>query len=304
MRGGVLMNKLIELKQISIEYGNKKVLHDISLTIEENQVIAFLGGNGTGKSTILRIISGLERPSSGKVVYLNKSLKIGYVPDRFPKMLRFTPGEYLHYIGKIGGICEEELKKRVPELLHRFQLEEMNHKWIMHLSKGNIQKVGIIQAILQKPDLLILDEPVSGLDVHAQQELVDIVKELKEQHTTILLTYHESHMFDDVIDRTYYLHQGRISKNNTLAKEQIKLLEVKKIDETIVKQWIEVLHIENKENILYLYVGLENSDTILSRILQLKGSIDSVSTIIVDENDQIGKKKSFESRMTHHHGLS
>ncbi|MEI3614739.1 ABC transporter ATP-binding protein [Pseudogracilibacillus sp. SO30301A] len=282
------MSKLVELKQISKEYGNKKVLHDISLTIEENQVIAFLGGNGTGKSTILRIISSLERPSSGKVVYPNKSLRIGYVPDRFPKMLRFTPGEYLHYVGRIGGISKEDLNKRIPDLLHRFQLEVMNHKWIMHLSKGNIQKVGIIQAILQKPDLFILDEPISGLDVHAQQELVNIVKEFKKQGSTILLTYHESHKFDDVIETTYYLHHGMISKNNMLAKKQIKLIEVKKIDELIVKQWDEVLHMENKENRLLLYVGLENSDTILSRVLQLQGSIDSVSTIVVDENNQIG----------------
>ncbi|MDQ0232878.1 ABC transporter ATP-binding protein [Metabacillus malikii] len=283
------MSKLVELKQISKEYGNKKVLHDISLTIEENQVIAVLGGNGSGKSTILRIISGLERPSSGKVVYTNKGFRIGYVPDRFPKMLRFTPGEYLHYVGRIGGISEEDLNKRIPNLLRRFQLEEMNHKWIMHLSKGNIQKVGIIQAIIQKPDLFILDEPVSGLDIHAQQELVTVIKELKEQGGTILLTYHESHMFDDVIETTYYLNQGVISKTNTLVYEQIKLVEVKRIEESIVKGWNEVLHIENKENSLLLYVGLENSDTILSRVLQLQGSIDRVSTIVVDENDQIGK---------------
>lgn len=279
------MSKLVELKHISKEYANKKVLHDISLTIEENQVIAFLGGNGTGKSTILRIISGLERPSSGKVMYSNKQLRIGYVPDRFPKLLRFTPGEYLHYVGRIGGIPENDLTKRIPDLLHRFQLKEMNNKWIMHLSKGNIQKVGIIQAILQKPDLLILDEPVSGLDVHAQQELLTIIKELKEQGSTILLTYHESNIFDDVLDSTYYLNNGWISKTNTLTKKQIKLVEVKRIDDSIVKQWNEVLHMEKKEHRLLLYVHLENSDTILSRVLQLQGSIDSVSTIEFDEND-------------------
>jgi ABC-2 type transport system ATP-binding protein len=283
------MSKLVELKHISKEYANKKVLHDISLTIEENQVIAFLGGNGTGKSTILRIISGLERPSSGKVMYSNKQLRIGYVPDRFPKMLRFTPGEYLRYVGRIGGIPEDDLTKRIPDLLHRFQLKEMNNKWIMHLSKGNIQKVGIIQAILQKPDLLILDEPVSGLDVHAQQELLTIIKELKEQGSTILLTYHESNIFDDVIESTYYLNNGGISKTNTLTKKQIKLVEVKRMDDSIVKQWNEVLHMEKKEHRLLLYVHLENSDIILSRILQLQGSIDSVSTIEFDENDHKSK---------------
>lgn len=279
------MSKFVELKHISKEFANKKVLHDISLTIKENQVTAFLGGNGTGKSTILRIIAGLERPNSGKVMYSNKQLRIGYVPDRFPKMLRFTPSEYLHYVGKIGGIPEDDLIERVSDLLHRFQLKDMNNKWIMHLSKGNIQKVGIIQAILQKPDLLILDEPVSGLDVHAQQELLTIIKELKEQGSTILLTYHESTIFDDVIESAYYLNNGRISKTNTLTKKHIKLIEVKRLDESIVKQWIEVLHIEEKERSLLLYVHLENSDTILSRVLQLQGSIDRVSSVEFDENN-------------------
>lgn len=279
------MSKFVELKHISKEFANKKVLHDISLTIKENQVTAFLGGNGTGKSTILRIIAGLERPNSGKVMYSNKQLRIGYVPDRFPKMLRFTPSEYLHYVGKIGGISEDDLIERVSDLLHRFQLKDMNNKWIMHLSKGNIQKVGIIQAILQKPDLLILDEPVSGLDVHAQQELLMIIKELKEQGSTILLTYHESTIFDDVIESAYYLNNGRISKTNTLTKKHIKLIEVKRLDDSIVKQWIEVLHIEEKEHSLLLYVHLENSDTILSRVLQLQGSIDRVSSVEFDENN-------------------
>ena len=284
-KGGYFMSKLVELKHISKEYANKKVLHDISLTIEVNQVIAVLGGNGTGKSTILRILSGLERPSSGKVIYSNKRLRIGYVPDRFPKMLRFTPGEYLYYMGRIGGIPEDDLTRRIPDLLDRFQLQEMNNKWIMHLSKGSIQKVGIIQAILQKPDLLILDEAVSGLDVHAQQELLTIIKELKEQGSTIILTYHESTIFDDILESTYYLNNGRISKTNTLTKKKIKLVEVTDIDDSIVKQWNEVLHMEEKEQKLLLYVHLENSDTILSRVLQLQGSIDSVSTIEFDVND-------------------
>lgn len=124
---GYFMRKFVELEHISKEFANKKVLHDISLTIEENQVIAFLGGNGTGKSTILRIIAGLERPNSGKVMYSNKQLRIGYVPDRFPKMLRFTPSEYLHYVEKIGGIPEDDLTKRIPNFLHRFQLKDMKN---------------------------------------------------------------------------------------------------------------------------------------------------------------------------------
>lgn len=185
------MGRLVELENISKVYRNINVLRNISLTIDKNQIITFLGGNGVGKSTILRIIAGIERPSSGKVNYHNKNIKIGYVPERFPKLIRFTPSEYLNYIGKISEIPGALLNKTIADFLHRFQLEELNNQWIMNLSKGNIPKVGIIQAILQKPELLILDEPISGLDFHAQQELLTIMKELKKEGTTILLTYHE-----------------------------------------------------------------------------------------------------------------
>ncbi|EMN7732549.1 ABC transporter ATP-binding protein [Bacillus cereus] len=278
------MGKLVELKNISKVYTNKNVLRDISLTIDEGEIIAILGGNGTGKSTILRIIAGLERPSSGKVIYPKKSIRVGYVPERFSKLLRFTPSEYLNYVGKIDGLSKEYLTKRISYLLNRFQLKELNNQWIMNLSKGNIQKVGIIQAILQIPELLILDEPISGLDLHAQQELLTVLKELKEQGTTILLTYHESNIFESLVEKTYDLNNGLISKVNSvkIEQEKIKLLEVKQIDDSHVKQWHEVISMEKKDNNLLLYVHLKNSDVILSRILQLKGSINSVSTIDFD----------------------
>lgn len=275
------MDKLVKLENISKVYVNKNVLRNISLTIDKNQIIAILGGNGTGKSTILRIISGIERPSSGNVIYSRKNIRIGYVPERFPKQLRFTPSEYLNYIGKISGIPGAYLKKVIPDFLRRFQLGELNNHWISDLSKGNVQKVGIIQSIMQRPDLLILDEPISGLDFHAQQELLMIIKELKEQGTTTLLTYHESNIFEDVVESTYILKNGHISKPNTKIKEKesLKLLRVKLIDDSNVKQWNEILHMEKKEDGLLLYVHLENSDQILSRILKLQGSIDSVTTI-------------------------
>ncbi|HEE9035283.1 ABC transporter ATP-binding protein [Bacillus thuringiensis] len=278
------MGKLVELKNISKGYTNKNVLRDISLTIDEGEIIAILGGNGTGKSTILRIIAGLERPSSGKVIYPKKSIRVGYVPERFSKLLRFTPSEYLNYVGKIDGLSKEYLTKRIPYLLNRFQLKALNDQWIMNLSKGNIQKVGLIQAILQSPELLILDEPLSGLDLHAQQELLTVLKELKEQGTTILLTYHESNIFESLVEKTYDLNNGLISKVNSvkIEQEKIKLLKVKQIDDSHVKQWHEVISMEKKDNNLLLYVHLKNSDVILSRVLQLKGSIDSVSTIDFD----------------------
>lgn len=280
------MKTLVKLENVSKSYANKTVLTNISLDIYENQMIAILGGNGTGKSTILRIITGLERPSSGKVLYAEQKIKIGYVPERFPKQLRFTPSEYLSYMGKVSGYSKEDLNKRISDLLHRFQLEEVNNHWIKDLSKGNIQKIGIIQAILNKPKLVILDEPLSGLDLHAQQELLTVIQELKEQGTAILLTYHESNPLETLVESTYYLKSGLLSKDNFILNknEQIKLVIVKHLDESLIKQWPEVIHVESQNHRLLLYVHATNSDAILAKILHQQGSIDHVSTQNFDDN--------------------
>lgn len=272
------MEKLVKLENISKVYTNKHILRNISFTIHTNQVIAVLGGNGTGKSTLLRIIAGIERPSSGKVNYPNKNMKIGYVPERFPKNIRFTPSEYLLYMGKMGGASKDYLTERIGNLLYRFQLNRLNNHRIMDLSKGNIQKVGLIQAILQKPDLLILDEPLSGLDFEAQEELVKIIGELKRQGTTILITFHESNIFDSIVESTFYLHDGVISKTESGGKESIKLLVIRNIEKTFVQKWSEILKVVEKDQQLYLYVPVKESDVILSRVLELRGSIEAVST--------------------------
>ncbi|WP_040979001.1 ABC transporter ATP-binding protein [Oceanobacillus jeddahense] len=278
------MNQLIELKHINKKYGKKNILYDISLSMNENQVIAILGANGSGKSTFLRIAAGIERPDRGQVVYPDKNIRIGYVPERFPKYLRFTPDEYLHYIGKISGISETELKQRISSLLHRFQLDKWRGQRISGLSKGNIQKVGIIQAILQQPDLLVLDEPLSGLDFPAQQELLLILGELKRQGTTTLLTYHESSMFEEIVDQSYYIKDGYLTKENFLNKDAVKLIEVEGLTVIDVQEWEDVLDIATKENNLLLYVGSENTNQVLTRILALQGSIEYVGNIEFKKN--------------------
>lgn len=282
------MDKLVELKNINKVYTNKNVLRNISLTINQEQILAILGGNGTGKSTLLRIIAGIEQPSSGKINYLNKKIQIGYVPERFPKDIRFTPSEYLLYMGKMNGASNDYLIKRIDDLLHRFQLDELDSQRIMELSKGNIQKVGIIQAIIRKPNLLILDEPLSGLDSAAQEELVKIIVKLKQRGTTILLTYHESNTFESIVDNTLYLHNGNISKVKPPVRESIKLLVVRNIEKSLVNAWDEVRQVEEKEKQLFLYVSEKESDTILLRILQLEGSIEAVSTVtVVDKMERV-----------------
>lgn len=279
------MEKLVELKNISKGYTNKTILNKISLSLNRKQIYAILGGNGTGKSTLLRLIAGIESPSSGEIHYSNH-IKIGYVPERFPKGIRFTPSEYLQYMGKMSGTSTKTLTKRIGDLLHRFKMDELKNQRIMDLSKGNIQKVGIIQAVLMNPNLVILDEPLSGLDTAAQEELVKILVELKQEGSTILLTYHESHIFESLVDNTFYLHNGKISSVKPLERKSIKLLVVRNIDKSLVHTWDEIIQLEEKDNQLFIYVSVNESDATISRVLQHNGSIEAVST--VSEHHEMG----------------
>lgn len=280
------MNQLVELKSIKKKYGKKTILYDMSLRLEEKEVIAVLGGNGSGKSTFLRMAAGVERPDSGQVVYTDKNIRIGYVPERFPNYLRFTPNEYLHYTGRIGDVSEAELKQRISSLLHRFQLDKWSDRRISTLSKGNIQKVGIIQAILPQPELLVLDEPLSGLDFSAQQELLLILDELKEQGTAILLTYHEAPIFEEVVDQTYYIKDGQLTEEKLVEKDAVKVIEVKGLTDIDVQEWNELINKERRENSLLLYVNSENSDQLLSRILELQEALSTSETSIIKWSEE------------------
>lgn len=276
--GGDVMGVLVKLDRISKRYSNKQILQDITLKVMDQQVISILGGNGTGKSTLLRLIAGLDRPSSGKVTYATNQLTIGYVPERFPKLIRFTPSEYLTSIGKMNGISAASLDQTIADYLERFRLNDVAHQRIHDLSKGNIQKVGIIQAIVARPDLLILDEPISGLDLYAQNELLLIIDELKAQGTTIILTYHEANMFENIVDTTYMLKDGYLSKTDRVERdiEQLKLIEITQIDDTDIEDWEGVVSFEKYDDQLILYVLQSKSNNVLANILQLQGNIHRV----------------------------
>lgn len=204
------MKKIIELEKITKNYNGKVVLNNINLDIFENQLLAIIGPNGTGKSTLLRIISGLSTASSGKrVVYNKEEIKIGYVPDRFPK-LNFTPEEYLYYMGSLQGLSKEFIRERSEELFTIFNMQNMKDTRIKYLSKGTIQKVSVMQAIMDKPDMLLLDEPISGQDSEAEKVFIDILEQLKEKGISIILACHEMYLVERLADRVINIINGQI----------------------------------------------------------------------------------------------
>ena len=199
---------MIALEHIIKEYNKKVVLNNIDLTIEKGQSLAFTGKNGCGKSTLLKIIAGLVRPTAGTVC-LEKGKLIHYVPEHFPQM-RLTAKQYLLYMGKMEKMVSAELEARIQELAEDFFVLNMLDIPLKYLSKGSLQKIGVIQALLKEPDILLLDEPLSGQDVMSQQVFIQKMRELQKHNVTILMSCHEPYLVDAIADEVYQFTDGKI----------------------------------------------------------------------------------------------
>ncbi|MFB9330331.1 ABC transporter ATP-binding protein [Paenibacillus aurantiacus] len=199
---------LVRLHGASRRFNGTTALSDIDLALRRGESAALVGHNGSGKSTLLRLIGGLLPLSRGKREYLGQG-PIGYVPDRFPK-LKFTSREYLTHMGRIQRKPEAELKARIVQLHELFRLSVSDRQDMRHYSKGMLQKVNLMQALLTPPAVLLLDEPLAGLDAATQDELVAILRRLKQDGVTLAAATHEPEFADLLADRVVTLAQGRI----------------------------------------------------------------------------------------------
>ncbi|MRN54624.1 ATP-binding cassette domain-containing protein [Paenibacillus monticola] len=202
---------LIELKQASKLYGGQRVLDEVSMSIEQGTATALIGRNGSGKSTLLSILAGLIHTSSGRLIR-QPNVIIGYAPEMFPG-LKVTPEQYLRSMGRISGLAAGELEHRIQELLAGFYLEQFRHEIMMNFSKGMLQKINLIQALLVSPALLLLDEPLSGLDLPAIDQLIALLRELQKEGTAIIFSAHEPQMVEALADQVLVLQAGKMIRN-------------------------------------------------------------------------------------------
>lgn len=200
---------MIELKDVRKSYNGKVIFEDVTLKLEDGTVTAFVGHNGCGKSTMLKVVSGLARKDRGEIIYERK-YRFSYVPEKFPA-INMTAGTYLNYMARMDGIYSKaDRMDRIHALAGDFFVESMLDKPMKNLSKGSLQKIGVIQAILSSPEVLLLDEPLSGQDADSRDIFIQKIRNLKQQGTIILLSAHEPELVHSLGDRVYTIYERRI----------------------------------------------------------------------------------------------
>lgn len=203
------LDPLMVLKEVTKRYGSIEVLSRITLTIHKGECIIIRGSNGSGKSTLLKIAAGLLPIHSGARTVKAAQLVIGYAPDHLPK-LRMTSTEYLTHMGRLSRLPKQELQEKITRLHALFNLEQSTSLKMPHFSKGMLQKLNLMQATLHNPDVLVLDEPLSGLDNASTQHLLSALQQIQQAGTAIVAVVHDPLLAEQLESRTYWLKQGHL----------------------------------------------------------------------------------------------
>jgi ABC-2 type transport system ATP-binding protein len=215
---------VIQLKQVSKYYRDVAALRDLDLEVADGEILGLIGHNGAGKSTTLKILAGLIRPTSGEVRVMGHDMTrqdtavkqwIGYLPEETPLYENLTAREYLLFFSELYGMAKPDALRRAGELLDALQLDERD-KLLGEFSKGMKRKVAIARALLHDPKLLILDEPNSGLDPLTSFFIINYLRTLKGQGKTIVLSAHNLFHVEYVCDRVAIIKNGRLIVHDSM----------------------------------------------------------------------------------------
>ena len=231
---------MIEAKGLSKYYGPFVAIKDITFSIPKGQIVAFLGPNGAGKSTTMKILTGYLAPSEGTAAIAGRDVQkerlaaakhLGYLPENGPLYLDMTPIELLQFFGEARGLEADALQDRIEVVVEQCAIQEVLEKPIGKLSKGYRQRVGLAQALLHDPDVLIMDEPTAGLDPNQIRDFRKNIREIAAKKT-IMISTHILQEAEAVADRILLIHNGKLvfdgspdelRKNGSMEEEFYRL---------------------------------------------------------------------------------
>ncbi len=212
----ITIEKLTKEYRLGLRGFVVRAVDDLSLSVPTNSVFGLLGPNGSGKSTTIKAILGLIRPTRGSLQIFGSSSssivsrqRVGYLPER-PDFYQFLTGrELIHFYGKLSGLADVRLEERTNEVLHQVNLVDAADRSLSTYSKGMLQRIGLAQAIVHDPDLVILDEPTAGVDPLGAEAMADIILALKAAGKTVLLCSHHLSQVEQLCDSVAILYKGR-----------------------------------------------------------------------------------------------
>jgi ABC-2 type transport system ATP-binding protein len=217
----------IETEQLRKVFGDRAAVKGLTLQVAQGEVFGFLGPNGAGKTTSIKMLLGLISPSSGRASLLGKPIgdrdamsRIGFLPEHFRFQEWLTAREFLTLHGQLLRMKADDLASRMDELLERVGLADYQNKLLRTFSKGMLQRVGLAQALLNRPALIFLDEPTSGLDPVGRRLVRDVIREIRAQGTSVFLNSHLLSEIEITCDRVAFIRHGEV----------VRVLELKSLD--------------------------------------------------------------------------
>ncbi len=323
---------MIEVKNLTKSYGTIKAVSDLSFTIESGQIYGFLGPNGAGKTTTMNIMTGCLAATSGDVKIngydifeqpMEAKKQIGYLPENPPLYMDRTPREYLRFVAEAKGISEDKIDEAVASVMEATHLESVADRLNRNLSKGYKQRVGIAQALLGDPDIVILDEPTVGLDPSQIIEIRDLIKKLGENHTVILSTHilQEVQAICNTIliiskgklvacdtpDNLEKLFTGTISveleveaskdKTNSLAASipNVENYEMEQRDENIYSLMLSFKNGDDIDICKDIFKACVASDTPILKLNRSRASLEDVFIELTDSNNEEPPEEGYET---------
>jgi ABC-2 type transport system ATP-binding protein len=208
-------------------FGDKVAVRDLTLSVRKGEIFGFLGPNGAGKSTSIKMLLGLATPTSGEAYVLGLPAgsvearrKIGFLPENFRFYEWLTPAELLHLHGRLCGVPNSTLTKRVPKLIDLVGLTPHINKRLQNFSKGMLQRAGLAQALIHEPDIIFLDEPTSGLDPLGRRMVRDIIRAQRDRGATVFLNSHILSEIEITCDEVVFIREGEVVTSRDMRKMQ------------------------------------------------------------------------------------
>ena len=208
---------MLKIEDINVYYGNIHALKGVSININEGEIVTLIGANGAGKSTSIKMLLGLVKPTGGNALLLGQPVgtravraRIGFLPEHFRFYDWLSASELILFHGRLCGLAEDTLRRKVPQLLERVGLGAQHNKPIRSFSKGMMQRVGLAQAIVNDPEILFLDEPTSGLDPAGRKLVREVIGEQCRRGATVFLNSHLLGEVEHSCDRVAFIRDGSI----------------------------------------------------------------------------------------------